>query len=370
MSFYKIAKKLNQVFNLYKFAVSSTYDVLGTERTVDSISKLILKYLESNPDVNPVEFQLKFAKLAQDKFNKLIVPYLKISFVNLNLQELKQRLIKKTNQDDLQFFLHDLLHEILKPGSISEFSKLDKEFEERQEETLNLMKEDSDFEDCWQEEEEGDEYFEGEPRYESSHEVYSLEDYIEEQVAEALTNKDKITDNGLIRYFNGIFISTLNDRFGTHYSFRAWDLDMIWDNIDDFLDLIKNKIETDVAMISNPKYKNLGRKFLQSFTNWVKEFEDKYRDEDEFNPIIIFNSLNGKIKNWIGANFNIKQKKFDYQIKDDSDSKYKENPLGEKAIADLTDDFKMSLARRWVLSLELLAKEMISNQYSKQLKLF
>jgi len=364
-------KKLSQVVNnFYKLSVSLTYDVLGTERTINSISKSFLDYLKSNPDVDPIEFKLKFAKAAQDKFNKLIVPYLNISPVNLNLQDLKERLIKDVNQDDLQFFLHDLLHEILKPGSVKEFEKLDKEFEERQEETLDLMKEDSDFEDRWQEDDEGDEYFQGEPRYELSHEVYSLEDYIEEQVAEALTNKDKITDNGLIRYFDGIFIGTLNNKFGTHYSFRAWDLDMIYKNIDDFLDLIKEKIETDVAEIKNTKYKNLGKKFLNSLVFWIKEFENKYKDEDEFNPNKILRSLKEKIKNWIGANFNIKQKKFDYQIKNDSDNKYEENPLGEKAIADLTDDFKMSLARRWALSLDVLAKEMMSSQYGKQLKLF
>ena len=68
--------KIVKLANFYSYAVSHVSDILGTGRTINTICKSVNDFLKNNKDVNNLEFKIQVAKMAQDKFNQLIVPYL------------------------------------------------------------------------------------------------------------------------------------------------------------------------------------------------------------------------------------------------------------------------------------------------------
>lgn len=266
------------------------------------------------------------------------------------------------------FFLHDLLHEILTPGSTNSFKEKDEQFAGNQEETLEEMKNEREFKDSWDEDEESNEYFSASPRFELNQEVYTLEDFIEEQVAEALTNKNKIASNGLEKYVKTTLIGLINQHFEKSFPQVAYEFETVfksryfkWDNIYQFFRDVTGKVISDTSQVKNPKYKNLAEKFCKSFLVWLRnletELEKSFEENDEISIDDLVDPLLHKTKQWIGANFNIRQEKF--KIFDRENVEFEPNEFGEKPISDLTDDFKMSIARRWLLAVDKEVDKMI-----------
>ena len=234
--------------------------------------------------------------------------------------------------------------------STKKFQELDQKFNRRQNETLEEMKDEREFDDSWETNEEGEDYFAVLPRYELSHEVYFLEDFIEEQVAESLTNKTKIAENGLRKYIKTILIGLMNQEFGTSFHQKEFEFHPVWrwKEIENYLRLISIKVNSDVADIKNLKYKNLAQKFNRSFQHWISalkiKLEQRFDKNNEVSLADLVNELLSKTSQWVGANFNVRELKC--QIFDEDKIEFKSNEFGEKEINNLTDDFKMSLARR------------------------
>jgi len=355
--------KSNKILKLayfYSYAVSGSFDVLDTGRTVDTICKKIKDFLNQNKNIDKIDFKMRVAKNAQDKFNKLVVPYLGMTPVDIGIIDLKSRLESDVNQDDLQFFLHDLIHEAMEQGSIEKFKKLDEAFSERENVILDEMKEDEELEEYWEESDDGEDVFTKMPEYRLDSEVYSLEDFIDEQVAEALTNKTKITENGLYKYMKTILIGIANEHFNFHWPqtesfFEDYVSDS--DNVKKYLEEVLDKLKEDVDRVKNLKYKKLAEKFLHSAKRWIHDAINNFDSDRSLDQII--RPILTNTKNWIGSNFNIKEK-------DIFTDKFRPNPMGEKSIADLSDDFKMSILRRWALALERDVNEMISRRVGEQ----
>lgn len=93
--------KLSKTF--YRLATSQVFDVLNSGRTIDTIAKKVSSFLSSHPKINKPDFQIQIAEMAEDKFNNLVVPYLKIPAVHL-LDSFRPLIQNQQNQDDLQFF--------------------------------------------------------------------------------------------------------------------------------------------------------------------------------------------------------------------------------------------------------------------------
>jgi hypothetical protein len=349
--------KIIKLAELYSYAVSRVYDILDTKRTVDTVCKKINSFLKDNEKINSIDFKLRFAKIAQDKFNQLVATYLKIPHVNLSISELNNRLSEGVNQDDLQFFLHDLIHEALAPQSIKKFKSLDEQFENKKQEILEEVREERE-----------DEYEDGEdqdlilPKYSLDNEVYSLEDFIEEDVAEALTSKNSIAKNGICKYIKLVMTSIANECFDLNLS----DSEEMFEEyinesyVSTFVSRVKDRINSDLSKIKNPKYSDLAKKFVKSISHVLdkseKEIEEKY---DIFLNDIVRPVLQ-EAKNFVGANFGTKEY---YSFKEE-----RANPKGEKPVSELTDDFKMSLLRRWVLSLDNEANNLIKRNSGEQLQ--
>lgn len=354
-----------QIF--YRLAVSKTFDVLGTGRTADTIAKKISAFLSSHPEINRPKFQIQAAEMAENKFNHLVAPYLKIPPVDVLNSGFRETIKNQQNQDDFQFFLHDLLHEILTPGSTKKFQELDNEFNRRQNETLEEMKSEREFRDSWETDESGEKYFSAEPRYELSHEVYSLEDFLEEQVAESLTNKNKISNNGLEKYVKTTAIGLINDFFQESYSQNASEFHPVWrwKLIEEYIFLFSQKVSSDVQTVTKSNYKILAQKFNRSFQYWLSKLKTDLQNEfEELGEVSVndfIHTLLQKTSDWVGANFNLKQEKF--KIFDRENVEFEPNEFGEKPIQNLTDEFKMSLARRWLLAVD---KEIDKMIYSLQ----
>ncbi len=110
----KLAERLELKYikEFKKLAVSDTFDLLGKPLTLPELEAIIKE--KKIPEIVA-------AKIAQDKFNQLIAPYLKMKPVNL--------LTGKDSMGDegLDMFLHDLIHEAIREGSIAEFKIKDKD---------------------------------------------------------------------------------------------------------------------------------------------------------------------------------------------------------------------------------------------------
>lgn len=367
--------KILKLAYLYSYAISETYDAVNAGRTVDTICKMIKNFFEKNKeeylDKEIVDFKMNVANMAQNKFNQLIVPYLQMQPVDVGISSLRQRLEEDVNQDDLQFFLHDLIHEILQEGSIKKFDTLDKEFAEKEEETLREMEESGDFKkdnSYWEEDEEGDLIFSppgGKPIYKRNTEVYSLEDFIEEQVAESLTNKTKIAENGIYKYIKILMIGMANEMFNFNWSQNESSFEEPIYNLnelDSFLDEIIEQVSNDVNTVINNEYKEKAKKFLNSLKGWIRDIKNNIQKEYSEKECVyinnIFKSILKNTKNWIGSNFDVKERK----IFPSSEEEFYPNPMGEKGYSKITDDFKMSLLRRWVLAVDKEVRNMIEKE--------
>jgi hypothetical protein len=255
----------------------------------------------------------------------------------------------------------------LTPGSTKKFKELDEEFNQRQNETLEEMKEEREFRDFWETDEEGEEYFSAIPRYELSHEVYSLEDFIEEQVAESLTNKNKIAENGLEKYVKTTLIGLMNQIFETSHSQNDFEFQSVWrwKEVEKYFYSISQKVSSDIETVHNPKYKNLALKFNAAFQNWLsnleKELEKTFDEDQEISLTDLINKLLSKTSQWIGTHFNVRELKNQIFNENKDKIEYEPNEFGEKEISKLTDDFKMSLARRWLLAVDKEVDHIISS---------
>ena len=91
---------------LEKLGVSDTFELLGKPATLPELVKLTEK-----KHMPPKAAQ----RIAQDKFNQLVAPYLNMKPVSLAMG------------GDLEMFLHDLIHEAIREGSVAEFNIKDKD---------------------------------------------------------------------------------------------------------------------------------------------------------------------------------------------------------------------------------------------------
>lgn len=177
MSILKLAKKLEFKYysDLYKCGASEVFNILELTPTLKDIEKTV-----NDKSLN----DSVVAKLAQDLFNKLVVPYLKMNPVNLTFKR------------DLDFFLHDLIHEALKEGSIKRFEEIDK----------------------------------------GNDTEYNLQDYIDEDIAEYLSSSR--LEGGLFIYFQKM-----------SYKLDPSEIK----SIDDLVRLINKKINEDLLQVKNNK---------------------------------------------------------------------------------------------------------------------
>ena len=84
--------------------MSQTFDLLDAGRTPNTISKKVASFLSSHPEINKFDFQIEMAKMAENKFNQLVVPYLKMSVVNILDSGFQDTIKSDRNLDGLQFF--------------------------------------------------------------------------------------------------------------------------------------------------------------------------------------------------------------------------------------------------------------------------
>ena len=368
--------------NFYSYAVSQAFDLLDSKRTIQSICDKVKDFV-SKGGLSEESHRLlnyRVAKMAAYKFNKLVVPYANMPSVTIS--DMENRLLKGQNQDELNFFLHDLIHELLSPGSINKFLIKD-------EEIANSMnpeddEEEDDEEEDDEEEDDEEDYEEDKPKfiYELSSPGYSLEEYIEEQVAESLTDKNKVTNNGLVKYISNLMIGVANSQFGCDFSDTEWDFDHPIDGEDvrSFFDEVNSEIETDISNLKNAKYKNLATKFYHSLKNWqaniltnvlppghedIPEYkskdieqENKKRYDTDTNLNSIIRPIIGDTRQWIQSNFNINPP---------SISNKKPSLKEEKPISDLTNEYKMSLLRRWLLAVDRGTSIILGENLSRQL---
>ena len=96
-------KKSNK---LYKKAVSDSFEILGVAPLVSEVANFVEKSVFVRPE--------EAAEIAQSKFNKLVSPYLNMEAANVPMTQ------------DFEFYLHDLIHEAMKPGSVQTFIERDK----------------------------------------------------------------------------------------------------------------------------------------------------------------------------------------------------------------------------------------------------
>jgi len=173
--------KLAGIFSLkYSLGVSESFNVLGLTPTLKELEKIVKQEL-----IDPLEA----CKVAQAKFNQLVSPYLKMKPVNIYFSE------------DFEFFLHDLIHEAIREGSIARFKETDKQ--------------------------------------KPSSTRYSLQDYMDEDIAEYLSSSKM--EGGLL-----VYVEYLGERLNG-------ELNTPQDLARQINDLMSKDIET----IQNPKQKSI-----------------------------------------------------------------------------------------------------------------
>jgi hypothetical protein len=199
---------------LYCNAVSETFDILNTGRDINSI---IIQVNRSK--ISKEVFGIE----ALEKFNKLVLIPMKITPMT------PDECINHPSYD-LDFFLHDLVHEAMKRGSLKYFQSIDEK------------------EDFGQ--------------------LYTLEDYINEDIAEYYSNKKLQNGNGLELY--------LLNRLEVAAAAANLEFAIDPDNIKLLLIDAFKKIFDDIDAISNPKLKSLAFLAFKSLKHFAfTELVDK-----------------------------------------------------------------------------------------------
>lgn len=361
---------------LYSYSVSAAFDILDSKRTADTICKKISSFLaqnKGNKKINPVKFRMQVAKIAADKLSSIVMPYIKMDKPEFDFKGLERRIKSEQNQDDLQFFLHDIIHEVLSPGSIAKFVGLDDKYQEMEVEILEKMKTDPRYQDSWDTNDDGEEEFHAEPVYSIKNEVYSLEDFIEEDVAEALTNKTKVAENGLYKYIKSILVSTANDVFDFGWPLSEWEFDLAGVNPDDveiFLQKVSDKVQKDVANVKNEKYKVIANRFFKSVLAIINEISSGLDVEDYYlsggikkflsmaKEFVSKNFGTADLQGWFEQKQLAKEKDRIEELKRKNDNR--ERPGRGRSISILTDEFKMSILRRWLLAIDIAVDKQIA----------
>jgi hypothetical protein len=181
MSVIKLAEKFAFKYSkqIRKEAASKAFDILGLTPRLKEIEAIVKdKGLSAG----------QACEWAQFKFNKLVVPYLNMKPVN------------NVATTDLEFFLHDLIHEAIKPGSIDYFKKQDDD------------------------------------KSIPTHEKYNIQDYIDEDIAEVFSNGQLA--QGIAAYFAN-FEYKINDKALT--------------SMDDLVKVIKEFVARDALSVANSK---------------------------------------------------------------------------------------------------------------------
>lgn len=272
----KIDYYLNQSIFIYKKAVSESFEVLGAAPLVAEISKLV------DGPLSIVDME-EATKIALFKFNKLVVPYLDMEPVS------DIKII-----DGFEFYLHDLIHEAIKPGSVKSFNERDEDKTVR-----------------WQSN-------------------YSLQEYLEEDIAEYLTSRRY--DNGLAAYLENLVYKIPNiSNIKTKENLLA------------VIEMILNK---DIQSIEDSNQK----KFLETFKKFV------------------LNSIKNNKINLASAKTISEQKTFIRQIMHDVlvefeyKQFYKKKHKSGQTSKLLTNERVASLIRRWLTALKKDIEELINKK--------
>lgn len=345
----KNTNNILKLANFYNYAVSQVIDILNAGRAIDAIAfkfdNFTNKYNFTEKQKKQVAY--KIIKMGQDKFNKLVAPYLKMEPINLNINFNIPGQGEITALYAIPLYLHDLIHETSLPGSIKKFEIKNKE-----------------------------------------NSPYSLEELIEEQTVTAISlNLPGLSQLGI--YIENTLSSIINnfdfnDEFATeveNLEDKSFELNfdeyqkiknkikhleqqkipiytsMLERLLQEFFDKLKNDIEN----ISNVKYKNMAEKFLKFLRQKYKSIDVS---SEKFFPIEkhdFFKDVTVRLKSHLQNSAKEFEDRFFSRKTNLSDPNNSSNEIfrekryeqkQEGPIADLTDDFKMSLIRRWVLAVD------------------
>lgn len=204
MDKYSVLNKKINTYLKYSLAAAQSFNILGLTPNLEELKKLVYSKF-----MDPIEA----CYLAQKRFNQMVAPYLGMKEVNLNPYVL----------GDFRDFLHDLIHEGLKEGSVAKFIETD-----------------------------------ASPPSPTN---YSLQDYIDEDIAQFLSSEKKLT-NGLAAY-----VDNLPGRISETIASKQ--------------DLAKevNKILTqDIESIKNNEQKKFLIEFKKSFIFQILNSKEKLED--------------------------------------------------------------------------------------------
>lgn len=282
--------------SFYSYAVSQVIDILDVNRTLDTIMEKVQNFVEKNNFTEEQQKQLsyKIIKMGQDKFNKLVAPYLKMEPVNLDISFSIPGQGNLPPMFAIPFYLHDLVHEASIPGSIKKFEKKDKE---------------------------------GSP--------YSLEELMEEQTIGAVSFGDpRIIPNQIEEYISRNLKFIKENELNPSDSFEEQKNILFHKFFEKFMN--------DIEQIQNIKHKNMSTKLFKYLRNYLlllhKSFSYDEEMSNDYNLEVLISDFLSYSEKFIN--------KFDYK----NNSSSPNSP--QAPIADLTDDFKMSLIRRWYLAVD------------------
>lgn len=254
--------KLHQAVNFftkksilaYKKAVSESFEVAGAAPLISEVAKMVDNPLALISIEEAADFALA-------KFNKLVVPYLDIEPIS-DIEVI----------DDFEFYLHDLIHEAMKPGSI-------KSFIERDEDSST-----------------------------PSHEKYSLQEYLEEDIAEYLTSRKY--DGGLNVYLEILSkkldyskISNKKDLLHEVNATLARDISLTSDHnqkifLDKFKKFVLNSInQSNIIDFTEP---SVEQEFLL-ISKKINSFYDKKHSSGQTSKMLPNDRVASLIRRWLTA---------------------------------------------------------------------
>ena len=333
--------KILKMASFYSYAVSQVIDILDVNRTLDTIMEKVQNFVEKNNFTEEQQKQLsyKIIKMGQDKFNKLVAPYLKMEPVNLDINFSIPGQGSISPMFAIPFYLHDLVHETSLPGSIEKFEAKNKDGS-----------------------------------------GYSLEELIEEQVVASVS-----LSKGAVNQF-GVYIQSKIENITSQFDFndeitnKVEDLEqkistssdsqqiaemeneatelkkqrksVYFPELQKVLQKFFQELRNDVENVQNPKYKAIAEKF-------VRFLQQNYKSVDP-DSIQLWNTFGGNAyqqanrletfsRMFVNKFFSQKQ---NYVSPDSPERESQVQNKSEGPIADLTDDYKMSLIRRWYLAVD------------------
>ena len=283
--------------SFYSYAVSQVIDILDVNRSLNSIEEKVSNFVNKNnfTEEQKKDLAYKIIYMGQDKFNKLVVPYLKMEPIDMskNIQIPNPSLFRDIT-GSIPFYLHDLVHEASIPGSIKKFEKKDKE---------------------------------GSP--------YSLEELMEEQTVGSVSFGDpRIIPNQMEEYISRNLRFIKENELNPSDSFEEQKKILFHKFFEKFMN--------DIEQIQNIKHKNMSKKLFKYLRNYLlllhKSFSYDEEMSNDYNLEVLISDFLSYSEKFIN--------KFDYK----NNSSSPNSP--QAPIADLTDDFKMSLIRRWYLAVD------------------